>query len=56
MSGHTTPVTDDAQATAAQLQARAAADLATQQAATRAKQNQGGTGTRQGILPGGTHR
>lgn len=51
MSGHTTPVADDATATAAQLQARAAADYAAQQAATLAKQEQGGTGTRHGVLP-----
>lgn len=54
MSSQTTPVVDDATATAAQLQARAAADLAAQQAATRAKQEQGGTGVRQGVLSSGT--
>ncbi len=48
-----TPVDADAQATAAELHTRAAQDLAATQAATRAKQAQGGTGTRQGILPGG---
>lgn len=48
-----TPVANDANATAAELHARAAQDLAATQAAARAKQAQGGTGTRQGILPGG---
>ena len=48
-----TPVTDDAHASAAQLQARAAADLANAQAAARAKHDQGGPGERNGVLPGG---
>lgn len=48
-----TPVADDAQATAAELQARAAADYTAQHAATQAHQAQGGTGVRQGVLPGG---
>jgi hypothetical protein len=48
----TAPVTDDAHATAAQLQARAAQDLAAAQAAAAAKQAQGAE-QRQGILPGG---
>jgi hypothetical protein len=51
-----TPVVNDANATAAQLHARAAADLAAAQAAARAKQKQGGTGVRQGVLPGGYRR
>lgn len=51
-----TPVTDDAHATTAQLQQRAAQDLATARAAAAKKQAQGGTGTRQGILPGGGTR
>lgn len=51
-----TPVADDAHATAQQLQARAAADYTAQHAATQAQQAQGGTGHREGILPGGdTH-
>ncbi|WP_330236134.1 hypothetical protein [Streptomyces sp. NBC_00566] len=49
----TTPVHEDANATTAQLQQRAAADLAAARAAAEAKQEQGGTGNRQGILPGG---
>ncbi|NEE12009.1 hypothetical protein G3M58_36825 [Streptomyces sp. SID7499] len=49
----TTPVHEDSNATVAQLQQRAAADLAATRAATKAKQQQGGTGTRQGVLPGG---
>jgi hypothetical protein len=48
-----TPVADDANATPAQLQQRAAADYAAQHAATQAHQAQGGTGVRQGVLPGG---
>lgn len=55
MSQQPTPVTDDAHATTTQLQQRAAQDRAAQQAAAKAKQAQGGTGTRQGILPGGGH-
>ncbi|MFC7880466.1 hypothetical protein ACFUVV_01060 [Streptomyces sp. NPDC057376] len=51
----TTPITDDANATAAELQQRAAADYAATLAAARAKQDQGSTGTREGILPGGAH-
>jgi hypothetical protein len=49
-------VADDVHATAPQLLARAAVDYARQQAATRAKQDQGGTGVRQGILPAGVNR
>lgn len=51
-----TPVVEDLHAVAAQLQARAAADYAAQQAATRTHQQQGGTGQRDGILPGGSTR
>ncbi|MFE6354358.1 hypothetical protein ACFVOO_16170 [Streptomyces rochei] len=51
----TTPVTDDASATAAELIARAAADRAAAQAAAAAKAAEGGTGIRDGILPGGAH-
>lgn len=47
------PFHDDANATPAQLLARAADDLAQQQAATRAKEQQGGSEQRQGVLPGG---
>ncbi|MDX3637827.1 hypothetical protein PV728_48175 [Streptomyces europaeiscabiei] len=53
MSARPTPVTEDPNATAAQLLARAAADLAATQAAAAAKAAQGGAGTRQGVLPGG---
>ncbi|MBQ0827688.1 hypothetical protein [Streptomyces tagetis] len=49
----TTPVDQDANATAAQLQQRAAADRAAAQAAAAAKAAKGGTGIREGILPGG---
>lgn len=48
-----TPVVDDAHATTAQLQQRAAQDLANARTAAAKKAAQGGTGTRQGILPGG---
>jgi hypothetical protein len=46
-------VTDDATASAPELLARAAQDRATQQAAAKAKQQQGGPGTREGVLPAG---
>lgn len=49
------PFHDDADAIPAQLLARAAKDYATQQAATHEKQEQGGPGVRQGVLPGGVH-
>lgn len=52
MSTQSTPVTADANATAAQLLARAAQDLAATQAAAAQKQAQG-DGVRQGVLPGG---
>lgn len=48
----TEPVDTDPQANAAELLRRAAQDLAAQQAATKAKQQQGGPGTREGVLPG----
>jgi len=48
-----TPVADDATASAPELLARAAQDRAAQQAATKAKQDQGGPGTREGVLPSG---
>jgi hypothetical protein len=48
-----TPVADDATASAPELLARAAQDLAATQAATKAKQQQGGPGTREGVLPAG---
>ena len=51
-----TPVADDLHATAPQLLARAAVDYAQAQAAARAKQEQGGTGERQGVLLGGGTR
>ena len=49
------PFHDDANATPAQLLAAAANDLATQQAANRAKQEQGGPEQRDGVLPGGSN-
>lgn len=48
------PVDTDPQADAAELLRRAAADLAAAQQAAAAKQAQGGTGVRQGVLPGGS--
>jgi hypothetical protein len=53
MSGHPNPAVTDQGATVPQLLARAANDYATQQTATRAKQEQGGTEQRDGILHGG---
>lgn len=47
------PIDTDPQADAAELLRRAAQDLAAAQAATAAKQAQGGPGTRQGVLPSG---
>ena len=49
------PVLDDTGATIPQLHAAAANDYATQQAANRAKQEQGGPEQRDGVLPGGSH-
>lgn len=48
-----TPVVEDAHATASQLLARAHADYASAQVATSEHQAQGGTGQREGVLPGG---
>ena len=56
MSEPPTPVADDATASAPELLARAAQDLAAQQAATAKKQQQGGPGTREGVLPSGGDR
>jgi hypothetical protein len=50
----TTPVTEDANASSAELLARAAQDFAATQAAATQRQNQGDTGVRQGVLPGST--
>lgn len=49
------PVLDDTGATIPQLHAAAANDYATQQAALRAKQAQGESGERQGVLHGEGH-
>jgi hypothetical protein len=49
-----TPVAEDATASAPELLARAAQDLAAAQAAAEAKQAQGGPGTREGVLPSGS--
>jgi hypothetical protein len=46
------PIDTDPQADAQELLRRAAQDLANAQAATAAKQAQGGPGNRQGVLPG----
>jgi len=54
MSATPTPVTADANATAAELLARAAQDLAAAQAAAAQKEAQGAS-VRQGVLPGGGH-
>jgi hypothetical protein len=48
-----TPVDQDATATAAELQQRAAADLAATRADAQAKADTGGTEVREGVLPGG---
>ena len=53
MSEQPTPVAEDATATAQQLLARAAQDLAATRDAAAKKAAQGGTGARQGVLPGG---
>jgi hypothetical protein len=52
VSEHPNPAVTDQNATTAQLLARAANDYATQQAANRNKQEQGGPGQRDGVLPG----
>lgn len=49
----TTPVTEDANATVDQLLTRAAQDLTNAVTARLKREAQGGTGTRQGVLPGG---
>jgi hypothetical protein len=49
-----TPVADDAQATVPQLLDRAAQDYAHTNAVAQAHEAQGGTGQREGVLPGGT--
>jgi len=48
-----TPVVDDAHASAPQLLARTAQDLANATTARLQQEQQGGTGIREGILPGG---
>lgn len=48
-----TPVTEDATATAAELQQRAAADYAATKADAQAKADTDGTDVREGVLPGG---
>ena len=55
MSEHPNPAVTDQGATVPQLLARAANDYATQQAVTHAKQEQGGTEQRDGILHGDGH-
>lgn len=55
MSEHPNPAVADQGATVPQLHARAAADYNAQQTANRTKQQQGGTGQRDGILTGGGH-
>lgn len=52
---HPNPAVTDQNATPDQLLARAAADYAQAQAATRAKQEQGGPEQRDGVLPGGNN-
>lgn len=54
--GRPTPVDEDANASAAQLLERAAQDRAAALAAARKKEAQGGTGARNGVLPGGGSR
>lgn len=54
MSEQPTPVAEDLHATAPELLARAHADYSQGQAASSEHQAQGGTGERQGVLPGGT--
>jgi len=51
---HPNPAVTDQDATVQQLLARAANDYATQQAANREQQAQGGTGQRDGVLHGET--
>lgn len=53
MSEQPTPVADDAHATLTELQTRTAQDHANAVTARHQNEQQGGTGIRQGILPGG---
>lgn len=53
MSDQTTHVADDANATLDELLARTAQDLANATTARLQQEQQGGTGIREGILPGG---
>ncbi|MFF7949110.1 hypothetical protein [Streptomyces griseorubiginosus] len=53
MSEQPTPVHEDANATLDEVLARAARDLADATAARLQREQQGGTGIREGILPGG---
>jgi hypothetical protein len=48
-----TPVADDMQATAAELLARAAQDYTHANTGAQVHEAQGGTGVREGVLPGG---
>lgn len=52
MSEPTTPVDEDVHATVPELLARAHADYSQGQAASSEHQAQGGTGQREGVLPG----
>lgn len=53
MSEQPTPVTEDLDATPAELLARAAVDYTDATTVTEAIEAQGGTGEREGVLPGG---
>jgi hypothetical protein len=55
MSEQPTPVAEDAHATPAQLLARARTDYTNARTAARKKQQQGGTGRREGVLHGENH-
>ncbi|MFE3031549.1 hypothetical protein ACFXKY_07860 [Streptomyces canus] len=55
MSEQPTPVADDATATLDDLLARTAQDLANATTARLQLEQQGGTGIREGILPGGDY-
>lgn len=52
MNEQTTPVAEDLHATTAELLARAHADYSHAQTVTSEHQAQGGTGQREGVLPG----
>lgn len=54
MNEQPTPVTEDVHATVPDLIARAHADFQHNQGVVQAHDNQGGTGQREGVLPGGT--